>query len=234
MEKIRQQLQSQLAMLADDKYQSFAASLIPGMQRRMWGVRLPALRKIAQKLAGGDWQGWFRSDATNDSFEEFMLRGMVLGYASLDWDEFQQYLLEFVPLIDNWSLCDSCCVSFTIVREHREEAWLFLQEILQRPTEFSQRFVVVMMMDHFLVDEYIERVLTEWRQISPQGYYSIMGLGWAYSVAFVRYPREVWDILNDPSISVEVRKTACQKILESRRTTSTWREKVRELRKTCN
>lgn len=231
MEKIRQQLQSQLAMLADDKYQSFAASLIPGMQRRMWGVRLPALRKIAQKLACEDWQEWFRSDSSNDSFEEVMLRGMVLGSAKIDWEIFQQYLLDLVPLIDNWSLCDSCCVGFTMVREHREEAWLLLQEILQRPTEFSQRFVVVMMMDHFLVDEYIERVLTEWRQISPQGYYAVMGLAWAYSVAFVKYPQQVWDVLNDAGISQQVRKMACQKILESRRTTPVWREKISALRK---
>ena len=43
------------------------------------GVRLPILRKLAKKIIRGDWRAYLAS-AQDQSFEEIMLQGMVIGY----------------------------------------------------------------------------------------------------------------------------------------------------------
>ena len=72
-------IKEQLEMLREPDFQKFTARLLPGTEHIL-GVRLPALRKIAKQLAKGDWQAYLQT-ACNDSYEELMLQGMVLGYA---------------------------------------------------------------------------------------------------------------------------------------------------------
>lgn len=51
--------------------------LLPGTEHIL-GVRLPVLRKLAKKLARGEWQEYL-TGAADDSMEEIMLQGMTLG-----------------------------------------------------------------------------------------------------------------------------------------------------------
>lgn len=57
------------------------------------GVRLPELRKIAKKIAKGDWPAYL---AENEWFEEVMLQGMVLGYVQGHIEEVLRHIADFV------------------------------------------------------------------------------------------------------------------------------------------
>lgn len=59
------------------------------------GVRLPELRKIAKKIAKGDWPAYL-AEAENEWFEEVMLQGMVLGYVQGDIEEVLRHITDFV------------------------------------------------------------------------------------------------------------------------------------------
>lgn len=52
--------------------------------------------------------------ARDDTFEEVMLQGLVLGYAKGKIEDILLYLDRFIPKIDNWSVCD--CTSNTILK----------------------------------------------------------------------------------------------------------------------
>lgn len=100
-------LREHLEALAEPGYRAFAASLLPGVDDLI-GVRLPLLRRMAREIARGDWRAYL-AEAGSGSFEERMLQGMVIRCARCDAEERLRYVGRFLPLIDNWSLCDSFC-----------------------------------------------------------------------------------------------------------------------------
>ena len=54
-----------LREMADEKYREFHSRLIPGVKSIFYGVRVPALRKLARQLVKGDWRGFV--ELTKDS-----------------------------------------------------------------------------------------------------------------------------------------------------------------------
>ena len=82
----REKMRKYLESLGEPSYLRFASSLIPELPvERFLGIRLPLLRKIARRIAADRWEEWL-SRAGQDSFEEVMLQGMVIGYGLDDMD----------------------------------------------------------------------------------------------------------------------------------------------------
>lgn len=82
----REKMRKYLESLGEHSYLRFASSLIPELPvERFLGIRLPLLRKIARRIAADRWEEWL-SRAGQDSFEEVMLQGMVIGYGLDDMD----------------------------------------------------------------------------------------------------------------------------------------------------
>lgn len=96
----KEQIRIELESHSDEKYRKFTSHLIPGVSSIL-GVRLPELRKMAKRLARADWQKNL-SQLSDDTFEEIMLQGMVIGYADCPADERLKLVSGFVPKIDNW------------------------------------------------------------------------------------------------------------------------------------
>ena len=223
-------VRKQLESLAEPGFSKFSSALIPRLSRPLIGVRLPILRNMAKAIVRDYGERWLQDDPSFDYFEEVMLYGMVLGYLPLSWPQKWKEIIKFVPWIDNWSVCDSCCATYTDVRKHRKEVFPDLLSHLESDSEFKQRFAVVMLMDHYLVDDYIVPVLAAWKNMVPAGYYVEMAIGWGLSVAALRYPEATVNVLESPVMSLSCRKKACQKILESRRSSNELREKVKLIR----
>ena len=215
---------------AEPAFARFSSALIPGLQRPMLGIRIPKLRSLARSLAKADRDKVLQEWLTTETFEEVLLRGFVIGYAKAEWKETWDEICKFVPLIDNWEVCDCCCASFKMVKQHRAAVFPELLRYLQSEKEYEQRFAVVMMMDHFLTDNYIAAVLKAWGQTKPAGYYVEMAIGWGLSVSFLSYQQPTLTVLNDLNVSLACRKKACQKILESRRTPLEWRTIIQNLK----
>ena len=96
------QIKKELLCMAEEEYQKFASSLIPGV-RGVLGVRLPALRKLAKQIGKEDWRTYLEN-AADDSFEEIMLQGFVIGSAPMEFSRRLKYIAAFLPKIDNWSV----------------------------------------------------------------------------------------------------------------------------------
>ena len=117
-------IKQQLLELADEKYRQFSSALIPNISHVL-GVRLPELRKLAKKIAREDWKAYIQQ-AESEYFEEIMLQGMVIGYVKTDIDEILRYVADFVPKIDNWSVCDSFCTGLKFTKTNMEKGMGFL------------------------------------------------------------------------------------------------------------
>lgn len=221
-----QEIKDYLYAHADAGYATFSSALIPGERLVMIGVRLPVLRDLARKISKEDWRTYLEN-ASDETFEEIMLQGYVIGLAKMPFEEQMKWMATYAGKITNWSLCDSPCAGFKFVRKHQEKVWAFLQPYLQSQDEFGQRFGIIMLMDHFITDGYIVRLIEVFSSMQPAGYYASMAVSWAVSACYVRYPELVTDLLASHKLDKDTQNRAIQKIVDSLRVTAEDKNKVR-------
>ncbi|MEK5278161.1 MULTISPECIES: DNA alkylation repair protein [Paenibacillus] len=208
-------IREQLLNLAEVDYQKFSAALIPTIDNVI-GVRLPELRKLAKIIAKGDWRAYLEH-AETDYFEEVMLQGMVLGYVKTDLEEILRYIADFIPRIDNWSVCDSFCTGLKFTVKNKERVWEFIMPYLLSDQEYEIRFAVVMMLNFFIEEAYISRILQLLDKVSHEGYYVKMAVSWALSICYVKLPEPTMSYLRNNSLDDFTYNKALQKITESYR-----------------
>ncbi|WP_339256876.1 DNA alkylation repair protein [Paenibacillus sp. FSL R5-0713] len=222
-------IRTQLLSLAEPEYQKFSAALIPNITNVL-GVRLPALRKIAKQIAAGDWRTYLET-ADDEYFEEVMLQAMVIGHVQADLDELLKAIEAFVPKIDNWSVCDSFCAGLKYTKVHSEPVWAFLQPYLRSEQEYEIRFGVVMLLNFYLDERYIDRVLIALDRIRHEAYYVKMAVAWAISMAYVKQPEVTMRYLNHNTLDDFTYNKALQKITESYRVDPESKQIIRSMKR---
>ena len=217
-----------LLSLAEPSYREFSRSLLPGVDSLL-GVRLPTLRKLAARLVKEQaWREFLNEPAL--CFEETLLQGMVLGLAKAPAEEILRLTAEFLPRIDNWSVCDSTCAGYRPAKEHPDEVFPFALGLLNSPEEFTVRFGTVLLLDHFVTKDRIDRVLEGYLQVTHPGYYAVMGVAWAISVCYVKFPEKTLPLLEKRAFPPETHRRAIQKILESKRVGKEEKERIKVLK----
>ena len=164
----------------------FSEMIIPGADPIM-GVRLPVLRVLAKKIAKDDYKSFLR-DNPMDNFEMQTLQGMVLGYAKDDIYVLLDYAREFIPKIHDWSVNDSFCQTFKIARKYPREVFDFLMEYKESQNEYEIRVVTVMLLSHFLTDDYVDDVIDVINSLCTDTYYAMMGVAWTVATIMAKYP----------------------------------------------
>ena len=222
-------IREQLLELAEEKYQKFSSALIPHISNVM-GVRIPELRKLAQNIAKGDWRAYLEH-AEDEYFEEVMLQGMVIGCVEIDIEEKLSYVAAFIPKIDNWSVCDSFCAGLKFTKMNKEKVWEFLQSYLTSNEEYEIRFGVVMLLDYYIDEDYIIRVLQRLDNPKHEGYYVKMAVAWAISMCYVKLPEPTMAYLKNNTLDNFTYNKALQKITESLRVDQETKKMIRSMKR---
>ena len=210
-------LRGWLLAAAEPKLKDFASALIPDCNN-MLGIRLPKLRAKAKEIANGEWCE-FISQKECEYFEEVMLQGMVIGCLKLPCEEHFKLVKAYVPKINNWSLCDSFCCGLKFTQKNREAVWEFLQPYLASKDGFELRFGVVMLLDFFVTEDWIDKVLDTLFSLDSNDYYAQMGIAWAISVCLVKFFDKTVTYLKRGNLNPVIFKKSIQKGCESLRLT---------------
>lgn len=226
MDELRQWLLNEAA----DEYKKFSAGLIPGCDN-MLGVRIPVLRKKAKEIARGDFRT-FLSESEDLYFEETMIAGMVIGYAHIDIEERMALFADFIPRISNWSVNDCVCSTIKLKPTEYEPFWDFLMGYKDSGKEYEIRVVAVMMMDQYLIPEYIDRVLSVLNELHDEAYYASMGIAWALATTYAKFPEKTLALLKGKnSFSDDTFNRAIQKMTESYRVAKEDKQILREMKR---
>ncbi|PXY91798.1 DNA alkylation repair protein [Gilliamella apis] len=210
---MREKIRIELEKIAEENYRIFATKLIPNVDNLL-GVRLPRLRKIAKKIAQLDYEYYLAMDDPL-YFEEVMLQGMIIGEIKLPWNERSRYVKHFTSKINNWSICDSFCCGLKFEASEKEIVWQFLQPYFASDAPYDIRFAVVMLLFHFVNDEYLQKVFTLFNQIKNDDYYVKMAVAWAISIYFRELPKLTMAYLQKNQLDDWTYNKALQKITES-------------------
>lgn len=225
-------IKENLLQLAEDGNKKFTESLHPGIENVL-GIRIPALRQLAARIAKCDWQSYLQT-ADTYYMEERILQGMVIGSLKMkDTDAYLALVAKFVPLINSWSVCDTFdfCGKQRFVDKNQERVWLFLEDRLTSDKEYEIRFGVVMAMAHYINKEYIDKVLQWMDRINHEGYYVKMAVAWALSVCYVKFPEKTMILLKDNHLDDFTYNKALQKIVESYRVSTEEKKIIRSMKR---
>lgn len=220
-----------LREIADEKYREFHGRLIPGVETVFYGVRVPALRKLARQLTKEDWRGFVELTKDSSVYELNMLCGMVCALAKCDFEEKLEYVEKFVPSINNWAVCDIVCGDLKAVKDNRERMYEFIMPYLESQKEYDVRFAVVILMQYFVTDDYINDVLKIYDGIRHKGYYVKMAVAWGISICYVKYRDITLEYLASCNLDDFTYNKSVQKMIESLRVSREDKEMLRSMKR---
>lgn len=219
-----------IELSVDEKYREFHSSLIPGISN-IYGVRIPALRSIAKEISKGNGKS-FLEVCENDSYEERIIQGFVIGNLKLDFEEFTSYTTDFADKINNWAICDCGCSSFKLIKKYKKEYFPYVKKFLNSENIWHIRYGLVILLDYYIDKEYINKIFYILDSVKNQEYYIMMALAWLLSVCFVKFPKETYSYMEKSKLYDVAFNKGIQKIRESLRVTKEDKEKVLKLKRT--
>jgi len=225
MNKIRNELFEK----QDLKYKEFHSSLCPNVDKII-GVRIPELRKMAKEIASKDYDK-FLVQAKDEYYEELVLQGLVIGYAKTSIENTFKYLKTFVPKINSWAVCDTTCSNLKITKKYMNEMWDFLEQYINSKKEYEIRFALVMYLNYYLTEEYIEKILQKIDKIENKAYYVQMAIAWLISFAYIKQKEKTEKYLLENNLDKFTQNKSIQKICESYRVSKEDKEKLRKYKK---
>ena len=223
-------IKEELFKLQDKKYKEFHGSLCPNSSEII-GVRVPDLRKLAKEIVKTTDVEEYLKNASNDTYEERLLQGMVIGLWKTDIKNSARALEKLLPKIDSWAICDITAAGLKFTKKNLMYMWIFITTCLTSEKEFVVRFAIVMMLDFYINDEFIDRVLEKLSITRREEYYIKMAVAWALQVAFIKYPEKTMDVLVNSRIDDWTYNKALQKITESYRVDDKTKEKIRKMKR---
>lgn len=227
---MKQKIKKELFQLVDPKYKEFQSGLCPGTTN-MIGIRVPVLRKYAKELAKEFKIKELLEKIDNQYYEEIMLQGMLIGIERDDLKTTQNRIEKFVPKIDNWAVCDVFCAGLKITKKYKKEMWDFFQQYLKSDKEFAIRFGVVMILDYYIEEEYLEKCFETFNNITSQDYYVQMAVAWAISICLIKFYAQTIQYLETADLDKFTYNKALQKAIESYRITDEQKDVLRSIKK---
>ena len=210
-----EEIKNKLKDLSEEKYRNFHSSLLPGV-KNILGVRMPLIKKIAREIVKDDWKGFFEA-ADEGIYEMKMLKGLSVAFAKCGAEEKTEYLRRFIPKIDNWAICDGVCAALKPKKDEEQLYFDFAVEYAKRNGEFESRVGIVMLMNCFFTEEWIDKSLEAFKKVHMGKYYTDMALAWALSIGLIKFEDKTLEFMESTALSDFVYNKALQKARESLR-----------------
>lgn len=240
--------------LSDERYRQGHVRIINALpERRIMGLHVPEMKKLAKELSCRNdvltlLSGFERehsADRFSLCYEETVVWGLVINALRCTSEERWLLLRSYVPVMDNWGVCDTfCCNTKWASRLSQEEVWHSLQSYFDSSREFEVRFAVVMSMCHLLHKDWLPRLFVRLENldfdaihseyftakdalacenkvgIAPgkRPYYVRMAVAWLLATALAKFPEETRTFVHQSSLPEDVKRLYVRKARESFRT----------------
>lgn len=218
-----------LFKLADDKYADFHSKLIPNIPReKIIGVRVPEMRKLAKEYFKSEEAKLFLSDSPHKYYDENLLHGMFISEIK-DYDRCINELEKFLPYIDNWAVCDT--ISPKVFKNNKEKLIKKIKIWIPSKKTYVCRFGILMLMKHFLDNDFKPEYLEIVANIKSDEYYVNMMIAWFFATALSKHLEETIIYLENKKLDVWVHNKTIQKARESYRITARQKEYLKSLKR---
>ncbi|MGI6607593.1 MAG: DNA alkylation repair protein [Erysipelotrichaceae bacterium] len=215
---------------SEEKYKDFSKRLTK-TRYEIIGIRIPKLRKFAEKLLKEDGIEVLK-ELSDDTFEEVLLQGFIVAYADKSITDKKILIDSYLYKCDCWSLIDSFASSLKLKGKDYEAGWLLLNEyksnqILMKQYPYIERFVLCVSMNQYLTDQYITEILDYSEKLIDREYPVKMANAWLLATAAIRYSDKVIDVI--AKMDAETLRYFKGKIRDSYRISEDKKERIKKL-----
>ena len=213
----------------DPDYAALQRRLLPTLdESAIVGVRTPALRSYARQLAKQAEVSAFLAELPHRLFEENQLHAFLLEMEK-DFSRCLAGVEGFLPYVDNWATCDQ--MSPPIFKKHLPELLPRIEAWLTSDREYTVRFGMEMLMQHYLDDAFDPRYPQLVVQAKSQAYYVRMMVAWYFATALAKQYDAALPYLEQDRMETWTHNKTIQKALESYRISPEQKAYLKTLRR---
>ena len=217
-----------LKEIKEEEYAKFSKKII-STKYEMLGIRIPMQRKIAKEIQKGDVTS-FLSFCGKTYYEEVLIEGLVIAGLK-EKEEFDQYFEPFLLKIDNWAICDSVCSGAKIISKYPSFYFEKINEWLQSDETFTVRVGLVLLLNYYMTEEYVPKILELVSNIHREEYYINMAIAWLVAEITIRFPSIGLPFLKEKKLDSFVQNKTISKIKDSYRVSKSDKEKLNSYKK---
>ena len=221
-------IRARLFALQDEGYRAFHSRLMPTVPpETVIGVRVPALRRLAKRLAGTPQAEAFLQELPHIYYEENNLHAFLLE-SIRDYDAALAATEKFLPYIDNWATCDSFCPK--VFAKHKEDLLPVLRRWMASDHPYTVRYGMEMLMRYYLDEDFRPEHLAWAAAVHSGEYYINMMRAWYFATALAKQPEATLPWLTEKRLDVWTHNKTIQKAVESSRIPAETKAFLRTLR----
>ena len=218
----------ELMKLQDEDYGDFQSKLIPDMPReKLIGVRTPDVRKLAKTYAKAHESQQFLNTLPHNYYEEYVLHGILISEMK-DYDQCIAYLENFLPYVDNWAVCD--LMNPKPFKNNRDKLLEKIKVWIKSNHTYTCRFAMLMLMKHFLDEDFKTEYLKMPASVHSDEYYVNMMIAWYFATALAKQWDATIPYFEKPVMDKWTHNKAIQKARESYRVTKEQKEYLKTLK----
>lgn len=158
-----------------------------------------------------------------------MIKGLLIGQIN-DFNIMINHLNDFLPLIDNWAICDSTMLKNRCFKKNFNLGIEFVEKCLISNKEFTIRAGIDLLIAFYINDNYIDYVLKKVVEVKFDAYYVKMALAWLVSICFIKYPDKTNILIVNEMLDKFTHNKAISKICDSYRVDQEVKDKLKTYR----
>lgn len=190
---------------------------------------MPILKKIANEIFKGNYKDFIKNNK-HLYYEEIILHGLIIGKIK-DYDEAIIEFNKILPYINSWATCDTTISNFKIIKNNLDKTYPLVISYLYDDNPWIRRVGVVIILNNYVCDKYIDDIIIEITKIKLDDYYVKMAVAWLIQVCYIKYPIKMIDFLRFDQIDNWTHNKAIQKIRESLKVSAKEKEKLNLLKR---
>ena len=222
-----QELLKYLDSIKDLKYLEFQKRIV--VCDNVIGVRTNELKKIAKEISKGEYDSFIENN-NSCVYELILIEGFIYGYLKIPFNDLIKYLDKYILKLNSWGQVDSVVSNLKIFKKEQKLGFGYAKKLIRNKKTFIKRFGIIILLDYYLHDEYIDKVLELVSKIKSDDYYVKMAISWLMSISYIKYKEKTLVYLVNIKDDF-IYNQSLNKIIDSRRIADDEKKFIKNLKR---
>lgn len=166
--------------LEKEDLSTYSRKLVKNPDYPIYGVRIPALKRIAKTLEDSDIEYVFHEDV--------ILKGIVIAGKNIPFSEKKSLILSYLKDLSSWDETDTFASLLKVKKSEIKDAFAFFYSLLEKKEVYTRRLAIVWLKNNMRKAEDAGFLINRIARVADDDYYIAMAKAWALCDAFIYYP----------------------------------------------
>lgn len=205
-----------LFSIKDETYSKFHFKLLKNDKIKVIGIRVPLLKEMAKKISKTNYSEFIKLNK-HRYYEEILLHGLVITYLKINFINSIELFENYIKYINNWASCDTVVANYKSFKKNLDLGLTYINKYLNSKNPWIIRVGLVLLLEYYINDEYIDIVLKLANNVKNEDYYVKMANAWLISTCLIKYYDKTLNFLKSTKIDSWTYNKTLQKAIESYR-----------------